>query len=35
MMPFFFKRFAAKGGAWIYDYDVEWNTVSASASAST
>ena len=35
MMPFFFKRFAEKGGAWMYDYDVEWNAVSAPASAST
>jgi salicylate hydroxylase len=35
MMPLFFKRFAEKGGAWMYDYDVEWNAVSASASAST
>jgi salicylate hydroxylase len=25
-MPFFFKRFAEKGSAWMYDYDVEWNT---------
>ena len=35
MMPFFFKRFAERGGAWMYDYDVEWNSVSAPASAST
>ncbi len=35
MMPFFFKRFAERGGAWMYDYDVEWNAVSAPASAST
>lgn len=35
MMPVFFKRFAEKGGAWMYDYDVEWNAVSAPASAST
>ncbi|GAA3223843.1 FAD-dependent oxidoreductase [Dactylosporangium siamense] len=35
MMPFFFKRFAEKGGAWMHDYDVEWNSVSAPASAST
>jgi len=34
-MPFFFKRFAERGGAWMYDYDVEWNAVNASASAST
>ena len=35
MLPFFFKRFAEKGGAWMHDYDVEWNAVSAPASAST
>ncbi|WP_327008912.1 FAD-dependent monooxygenase [Dactylosporangium sp. NBC_01737] len=35
MMPLLFKRFAEKGGAWMYDYDVEWNAVSAPASAST
>jgi 2-polyprenyl-6-methoxyphenol hydroxylase-like FAD-dependent oxidoreductase len=26
MMPFFFKRFAEKGSAWMYDYDIDWNT---------
>jgi len=26
MMPVFFRRFAEKGGAWMYDYDVEWQT---------
>lgn len=35
VMPFFFQWFAEQGGAWMYDYDVEWNAVSASASAST
>jgi salicylate hydroxylase len=24
MMPVFFRRFAEKGGSWMYDYDVEW-----------
>ncbi|MDG6102248.1 FAD-dependent monooxygenase [Dactylosporangium aurantiacum] len=35
MMPFFFKRFAQRGSAWMDDYDVAWNAVSAPASAST
>ncbi|MET7392746.1 NAD(P)/FAD-dependent oxidoreductase [Dactylosporangium sp. NPDC005572] len=26
MMPLLFRRFAAKGSAWMYDYDVEWAT---------
>ncbi|GGM41733.1 FAD-dependent oxidoreductase [Dactylosporangium sucinum] len=26
MMPFFFRRFAARGSAWMYDYDVDWTT---------
>ena len=33
MMPFFFKRFAEKGSAWMYDYDVEWNTPLTPATA--
>jgi 2-polyprenyl-6-methoxyphenol hydroxylase-like FAD-dependent oxidoreductase len=26
MMPYFFRRFAEKGSAWMYDYDVDWRT---------
>lgn len=34
-MPLLFKRFAQRGSAWMYDYDVAWNAASAPASAST
>ncbi|MFF5231825.1 FAD-dependent oxidoreductase [Dactylosporangium sp. NPDC000521] len=34
LMPFLFRRFADKGGAWMHDYDVEWNTVPATPSPS-
>ncbi|GAA2578021.1 FAD-dependent monooxygenase [Dactylosporangium fulvum] len=33
LMPVLFRRFAARGSAWMYDYDVEWQTPVTTAPA--